>query len=76
MSILKILAALVMVALSLPAAMMTFLFCIASAMCEFGCAALTILALVLFIGKLTVGGIVFLILVFPISSFDVPAIAE
>ena len=37
MIVLKILAAPVMVALSLLAAMVTFLFCVASAVCELGC---------------------------------------
>lgn len=76
MIVLKILAAPVMVALSLLAAMMTFLFCIASAVCELGCVVLTILSLVLFIGGQTVSGIVFLILAFLISPFGIPTIAE
>ena len=37
MIVLKVLAAPVMVALSLLAAMVTFLFCVASAVCELGC---------------------------------------
>ena len=41
MIILKILAAPVMVALSLLAAMVTFLFCVASAVCELGCISAT-----------------------------------
>ena len=76
MIVLKILAAPVMVALSLLAAMVTFLFCIASAVYELGCVVLTILSLVLFLGGQTVGGIVFLILAFLISPFGIPAIAE
>lgn len=76
MIVLKILAAPVMVALSLLAAVVTFLFCIASAVCELGCVVLTILALALFIGGQTVGGIVLLILAFLISPFGVPAVAE
>ena len=71
MIVLKILAAPVMVALSLLAAMVTFLFCVASAVCELGCIVLTLLSLILFIGGQTVGGIVFLV-----SPFGVPAIAE
>ena len=58
MIVLKILAAPVMVALSLLAAMVTFLFCVASAVCELGCIVLTLLSLILFIGGQTVGGIV------------------
>ena len=74
MLVLKILAAPVMVALSLLAAMVTFLFCVASAVCELGCIALTLLSLILFIGGQTVGGIVFLVLAFLVSPFGVPAI--
>lgn len=76
MIVLKILATPVMVALSLLAAMVTFLFCIASAVCELGCVVLTILSLVLFFGGQTVGGIVFLVLAFLISPFGIPAVAE
>ena len=76
MIILKILTAPVMVALSLLAAMVTFLFCVASAVCELGCIVLTLLSLILFIGGQTVGGIVFLVLAFLVSPFGVPAIAE
>ena len=76
MIVLKILAAPVMVALSLLAAMVTFLFCVASAVCELGCIVLTLLSLILFIGGQTVGGIVFLVLAFLVSPFGVPAIAE
>jgi hypothetical protein len=74
MIVLKILAAPVMVALSLLAAMVTFLFCVASAVC--GCIVLTLLSIILFIGGQTVGGIVFLVLAFLVSPFGVPAIAE
>jgi hypothetical protein len=74
MIVLKILAAPVMVALSLLAAMVTFLFCVASAVCELGCIVLTLLSLIL--GGQTVGGIVFLVLAFLVSPFGVPAIAE
>lgn len=76
MIVLKILAAPVMVALSLLAAMVTFLFCVASAVCELGCIVLTLLSLILFISGQTVGGIVFLVLAFLVSPFGVPAIAE
>ena len=54
MIVLKILAAPVMVALSLLAAMVTFLFCVASAVCELGCIVLTLLSLILFVGGQTV----------------------
>ena len=76
MIVLKILAAPVMVALSLLAAMVTFLFCVASAVCELGCIVLTLLALVLFIGGQTLGGVVFLVLAFLVSPFGIPAIAD
>lgn len=76
MIVLKILAAPVMVALSLLAAMVTFLFCVASAVCELGCIVLTLLSLILFIGGQAVGGIVFLVLAFLVSPFGVPTIAE
>ena len=76
MIVLKILAAPVMVALSLLAAKVTFLFCVASAVCEMGCIVLTLLSLILFIGGQTVGGIVFLVLAFLVSPFGVPTIAE
>ena len=72
MIVLKILAAPVMVALSLLAAMVTFLFCVASAVCELGCIVLTLLSLILFIGGQAVGGIVFLVLAFLVSPFGVP----
>ena len=76
MIVLKILAAPVMVALSLLAAMVTFLFCVAAAVCELGCIVLTLLSLILFIGGQTVGGIVFFVLAFLVSPFGVPATAE
>ena len=76
MIVLKILAAPVMVALSLLAAMVTFLFCVASAVCELGCIVLPLLSLILFIGGQIVGGIVFLVLAFLVSPFGVPVIAE
>ena len=71
MIVFKILAAPVMVALSLLAAMVTFLFCVASAVCELGCIVLTLLSLILFIGGQIVGGIVFLVLAFLVSPLVV-----
>lgn len=76
MIVLKILAAPVVVALTLLAAVVSFLFCVAGAVCVVGCVVLTLLAVVLFIGGQTVGGIVFLVLAFLVSPFGVPAIAE
>ena len=76
MIVLKILAAPFVVALTLLVAIVSFLYCVASALCHIGCVVLTLLALVLFIGGQTVGGIVFLVLAFLVSPFGVPAIAE
>ena len=61
MIVLKILAAPVMVALSLLAAMVTFLFCVASAVCELGCIVLTLLSLTLDSGVLGIDKCVALI---------------
>ena len=76
MIVLKILAAPFVVALTLLVAIVSFLYCVASALCHIGCVVLTLLALVLFIGGQTVGGIVFLVLAFLVSPFGVPATAE
>ena len=76
MIVLKILAAPFVVALPLLVAIVSFLYCVASALCHIGCVVLTLLALVLFIGGQTLGGVVFLVLAFLVSPFDVPAIAE
>ena len=65
-----------MVALTLLVAIVSFLYCVASALCHIGCVVLTLLALVLFIGGQTLGGVVFLVLAFLVSPFGVPAIAE
>ena len=65
-----------MVVLTILAAVVSFLFCVAGAVCVVGCVVLTLLAVVLFIGGQTVGGIVFLVLAFLVSPFGVPAIAE
>ena len=76
MIVLKILAAPFVVVLTILAAVVSFLFCVAGAVCVVGCVVLTLLAVVLFIGGQTVGGIVFLVLAFLVSPFGVPAIAE
>ena len=76
MIVLKILAAPFAVVLTILAAVVSFLFCVAGAVCVVGCVVLTLLAVVLFIGGQTVGGIVFLVLAFLVSPFGVPAIAE
>ena len=52
MIVLKILVAPFVVALTLLVAIVSFLYCVASALCHIGCVVLTLLALVLFIGGL------------------------
>lgn len=76
MIVLKILAAPVMVALTLLAAVVSFLFCVAGVVCVVGCVVLILLAVVLFIGGQTLGGAVFLVLAFLISPYGIPAIAD
>lgn len=76
MIVLKILAAPVVVALTLLAAVVSFLLCVAGAVCVVGCVVLTLLALVLFIGGQTLGGVVFLVLAFLVSPYGIPAIAD
>ena len=76
MIVLKILAAPFVVALTLIVAIVSFLYCVASALCHVGCVVLTLLALVLFIGGQTLGGVVFLVLAFLVSPFGIPAIAD
>ena len=74
MIVLKILAAPFVVALTLLVAIVSFLYCVASALCHIGCVVLTLLALVLFLGGQTLGGVVFLVLAFLVSPFGLPAI--
>ena len=76
MIVLKILAAPFVVALTLIVAIVSFLYCVASALCHVGCVVLTLLTLVLFIGGQTLGGAVFLVLAFLVSPFGIPAIAD
>lgn len=76
MIVLKILAAPFVVALTLLVAIVSFLYCVASVLCHIGCVVLTLLALVLFIGGQTLGGVVFLVLAFLVSPFGIPAIAD
>ena len=73
MIVLKILAAPFVVALTPIAAIVSFLYCVASALCHIGC---VVLALVLFIGGQTLGGVVFLVLAFFVLPFGIPAIAD
>lgn len=76
MIVLKILATPFVVALTLIVAIVSFLYCVASALCHVGCVVLTLLALVLFIGGQTLGGVVFFVLAFLVSPFGIPAIAD
>ena len=76
MIVLKFLAAPFVVVLTLLVAIMSFLYCVTSALCHIGCVVLTLLALVLFIGGQTLGGVVFLVLAFLVSPFGIPAIVD
>ena len=75
MIVFKILAAPFVVALTLLVAIVSLLYCVASAVCHIGCVVLTLLALVLFIEGQTLGGAVFLVLAFVVSLFGIPSIA-
>ena len=76
MIVLKILAAPFVVVLTILAAVVSFLFCVTGAVCVVGCVVLTLLAVVLFIGGQTLGGVVFLALAFLVSPYGIPAIAD
>ena len=76
MIVLKILAAPFVVALTPIVAIVSFLYCVASALCHVGCMILTLLTLVLFIGGQTLGGVVFLVMAFLVSPFGIPVIAD
>lgn len=75
MIVLKILAAPFVVVLTVLAAVVSFLFCMATAVFVVACVVLTLLAVALFISGQTLGGIVFLVLAFLISPYGIPAIA-
>ena len=74
MIVLKILAAPFVVVLTVLAAVVSFLFCMATAVFVVACVVLTLLAVTLFISGQTLGGIVFLVLAFLISPYGIPAI--
>ena len=76
MIILKILAALFVLALTIIGAAMSFLICMISALCVPISFIGTLLSLVLFISGHPDGGIVFLVIAFSISPFGIPAVAE
>ena len=75
MLLFRILAAPVWLVLALLAAFVSFLYCVASALCHVGSVILTVLALLLFFTAQVAGGIVFLVLAFLISPFGIPAAA-
>ena len=77
MVVLKILAASFVVVRSVLTAVVSFLFCMVSAVCVVACAVLTLLAvLVLFINGQILGGAVFFVLAFLGSPYGIPAIAD
>lgn len=76
MLILKIIAAPFVLALTLLAAVITFLACVAGAVCYVACIGLTLLAIVALIAGQTTGCIVALVLAFLVSPFGLPAIGE
>ena len=76
MIVLKILAAPFVAVLTVLAAVVSFLFCMATAVCVIACVVLTLLAVVLFIGGQTLGGVVFLVFAFLVSPYGIPAIAD
>ena len=73
MIVLKILAVLFVVTLTMVVATVPFLYCMISALCRVG---YVVLPLVLFIGDKTLGGVVFLILEFLVLALDIPAIID
>ena len=74
--ILKILAAPIVAVLTVSAAVITFLFCVAGALCTVACVGTTIIAIVLLIGKELTGGVVFFVIAFLLSPYGLPAIAD
>lgn len=76
MIVLKILAAPFVVVLTVLAAAVSFLVCMATAVFVVACVLLILLAVALFISGQTLGGIVFLVFVFLISPYGIPAMGE
>ena len=74
MIVLKILAAPFVVVLTVLAAVVSFLFCVAGAVCVVGCG-YSIENMEEFVGQ-TLGGVVFLVLAFLVSPYGIPAIAD
>lgn len=76
MLVLKILAAPFLLILTRLAAVITFLACIAGALCYVACILLTLLGLASLSFGMIQGGIVGLVLAFLVSPFGFPAIGE
>ena len=76
MIVLKILAVPFMVVLTVLAAAISFLFCMATTVFVVACVLLTLFAVALFISGQALGGIAFLVLAFLVSPYGIPAIAE
>jgi hypothetical protein len=74
--ILKILAAPFVVVLTILWAVLVFLFAWAKTIVEIASGLVMIIAIILFIGKETTGGIVFTIIAFLMSPIGIPRIAE
>jgi len=74
--ILKILATPFVVLLTVLWAILVFLFCWAKTVLSFASGIVGLIAIALFIGGQTTGGIVFAVIAFLISPVGIPAIAE
>ena len=74
--ILKIIAAPFVLALILAVAVLSFLSCIAGAVCWLACIAFTLLGIFCFFAGLHTGCIAMLVLAFLVSPFGLPAIGE
>ena len=74
--IFKIIAAPFVAILTVIGAVFTFLFCVAASILGYISGIGALLAIVMFIGGQTPGGIAFLVGAFLISPFGIPAIAE
>ncbi len=75
MLLLRILAAPCWVVLSLLVAIVSFLYCVASALCHVGSVLLTLLAVVAFFTGPVSAAVALLVLAFLISPFGIPAVA-
>ena len=73
-TILKIIAAPFILALILAVAVLSFLSCVAGAVCVVACVGLSLLAILAFFAGLHTGCIAMLVLAFLVSPFGLPAI--